>query len=85
MLCFIDPAPFVVSQTDAFSSTPDVSVARDAGSFVITIVSGYGVCSMHFARPLPRAFKCKTLRVPGFKPSTLGIPSRIRLPTGRLV
>src|SRR5262245_44367802 len=32
----LDAAPFVVSQTDQLSSTPDVSVARDTGSFVIT-------------------------------------------------
>src|SRR5439155_27208813 len=34
----LDAAPFVVNQTDrlAFNSTPDVSVARATGSFVIT-------------------------------------------------
>ena len=32
----LDAAPFVVSQTDQFNSTPDVSVARTSGSFVIT-------------------------------------------------
>src|SRR5262249_29901225 len=32
----LDAAPFVVSQTDQLSSTPDVSVARATGSFVIT-------------------------------------------------
>src|SRR5205807_9188788 len=32
----LDAAPFIVSQTDQFNSTPDVSVARTTGSFVIT-------------------------------------------------